>query len=38
MIKDKNTCLKIIEAILFANSDLVDEKDLTKNIPKNFNI
>ena len=38
MIKDKNTCLKIIEAILFANSDLVDEKDLTINIPKNFNI
>ena len=38
MTNDKNTCLKVIEAILFANSDLVDEKDLTKNIPKNFNI
>ncbi len=35
---DKNTSLKIIEAILFANSDLVDEKDLRKNIPKNINI
>jgi len=38
MINDKNTCLKVIEAILFANSDLVDEKDLTKNLPKNLNI
>ena len=38
MINDKNTCLKAIEAILFANSDLVDEKDLIKNIPKNLNI
>ena len=38
MNKDKNTCLKIIEAILFANSDLVDEKDLKKNISNNFNI
>ena len=38
MINDKNTCLKVIEAILFANSDLVDEKVLTKNIPKNLNI
>ena len=38
MTNDKNTCLKVIEAILFANSDLVDEKDLTKNIPKNLNI
>ena len=38
MIKDKNTCLKIIEAILFANSDLVNEKDLLKNIPKSLNI
>ena len=38
MINDKNTCLKVIEAILFANSDLVDEKDLTKDIPKNLNI
>ena len=31
MINDKDTSLKVIEAILFANSDLVDEKDLTKN-------
>ena len=38
MNKDKNTCLKIIEAILFANSDLVDEKDLKKNISNNLNI
>ena len=38
MINDKHTCLKVIEAILFANSDLVDEKDLTKNISKNLNI
>ena len=38
MTNDKNTCLKVIEAILFANSDLVDEKYLTKNIPKNLNI
>ena len=38
MINDKNNCLKIIEAILFANSDLVDEKDLTKNIPRNFDL
>ena len=38
MINDKNTCLKAIEAILFANSDLVDEKNLTKNISKNLNI
>ena len=38
MINDKNTCLKVIEAILFANSDLVDEKNLTKNISKNLNI
>ena len=38
MINDKHTCLKVIETILFANSDLVDEKDLTKNIPKNLNI
>ena len=38
MINDKNNCLKVIEAILFANSDLVDEKNLTKNIPKNLNI
>ena len=38
MTNDKNTCLKVIEAILFANSDLVDEKDLNKNIPKNLNI
>ena len=38
MINDKHTYLKVIEAILFANSDLVDEKDLTKNIPKNLNI
>jgi len=38
MTNDKNTCLKVIEAILFANSDLVDEKDLTKDIPKNLNI
>ena len=33
MTNDKNTCLKVIEAILFANSDLVDEKYLTKFIP-----
>ena len=38
MINDKNICLKAIEAILFANSDLVDEKNLTKNISKNLNI
>ena len=38
MTNDKNTCLRVIEAILFANSDLVDEKYLTKNIPKNLNI
>ena len=38
MINDKNTCLKVIEAILFANSDLVDERDLSKNLPKNLNI
>ena len=38
MINDKNICLKVIEAILFANSDLVDEKNLTKNISKNLNI
>ena len=38
MNKDKNTCLKIIEAILFANSDLVDQKDLKKKISNNFNI
>ena len=38
MTIDNNTCLKIIEAILFANSDLVDERDLNKNIPKNLNI
>ena len=38
MTNDKNTCLKVIEAILFANSDLVDERDLIKNIPKNLNI
>ena len=38
MINDKNTCLKVIEAILFANSDLVDEKNLTKSISKNLNI
>ena len=36
MINDKNICLKVIEAILFANSDLVDEKILTKNISKNL--
>ena len=36
MIKDNNLCLKIIEAILFANSDLVDEKDLIKNVPNNI--
>ena len=33
-----NRDIKIIEAILFANSDLVDEKDLKKNISNNFNI
>ena len=38
MINNKDTCLKVIEAILFANSDLVDEKDLSKNIPKNLNL
>ena len=38
MINDKNTCLKVIEAILFANSDLVDERDISKNLPKNLNI
>jgi len=38
MTDDKNTGLKIIEAILFANSDLVNEKDLLKNIPKKLNI
>ena len=38
MIKDKETCLRFIEAVLFANSDLVDEKDLIKSIPKNFNL
>ena len=38
MTNDKNTCIKIMEAILFANSDLVDEKDLSKNINKKFNV
>ena len=38
MINNKTICLKAIEAILFANSDLVDEKNLTKNISKNLNI
>tara|TARA_B100000470_G_C19588878_1_gene301234 strand:+ start:35 stop:574 length:540 start_codon:yes stop_codon:yes gene_type:complete len=38
MTDDKNTALKVIEAILFANSDLVNEKDLLKNIPKSLNI
>ena len=38
MTNDKNTCLKVIEAILFANSDLVDERDISKNLPKNLNI
>ena len=38
MTDDKNTGLKVIEAILFANSDLVHEKDLLKNIPNNLNI
>ena len=38
MTDDKNTGLKVIEAILFANSDLVNEKDLLKNIPNNLNI
>ena len=38
MIKDKDTCQKIIEAILFANSDLVDEKDLKSKLPKGVNI
>ena len=38
MTDDKNTGLKDIEAILFANSDLVTEKDLLKNIPNNLNI
>ena len=36
MTDDKNTGLKGIEAILFANSDLVNEKDLLKNIPNNL--
>ena len=30
MIKDKNTCVKIIEALLFASPDLIDEKDIKK--------
>ena len=38
MTHDKNTALKVIEAILFANSDLVNEKDLLKNIPKSLNL
>ena len=38
MTDDKNTGLKVIEAILFANSDLVNEKDLLKNIPKSLNL
>ena len=38
MIKDKDTCQRIIEAILFANSDLVDEKDLKSQLPKGVNI
>ena len=38
MIKDTKNCLKIIEEILFANYDLVDENDLIKNIPKNLNV
>ena len=38
MPDDKNTALNVIEAILFANSDLVNEKDLLKNIPKSLNI
>ena len=38
MTKDNNNYLKIIEAILFANSDLVDEKDLSKNISTRVNV
>ena len=38
MIKDKNTYLRIIEAVLFASPDLVVEKDLKSVIPKNINL
>tara|TARA_B100001123_G_scaffold200811_1_gene227990 strand:- start:552 stop:1088 length:537 start_codon:yes stop_codon:yes gene_type:complete len=38
MANDKYTSLKVIEAILFANTDLVDEKDLAKSIPSNLNV
>ena len=38
MIKDKDTCHKIIEAILFASTDLVDEKDLKTKLPKGINV
>ena len=38
MADETNTHLKIIEAVLFANSDLVEEKDLAKNIPSNINL
>ena len=36
--EDKNNYLKIIEAILFAESDLVDEKDIKERLPKNINV
>tara|TARA_B100000029_G_scaffold435906_1_gene450222 strand:- start:16482 stop:17012 length:531 start_codon:yes stop_codon:yes gene_type:complete len=38
MSKKNNSYFKIIEAMLFANSDLIDEKDLKKNISNATNI
>ena len=38
MNKDRDMHLKMIEAILFASSDLVDEKDIKLKVSKNINI
>ncbi len=38
MSENNNTYFKIIEAILFANSDLIDEKELKKSISSSANI
>ena len=38
MTIDKDKYLKMIEAILFVGSDLVDEKDIRLKIPKKINI
>ena len=38
MTIDKDKYLKMIEAILFVSSDLVDEKDIKLKIPKGINI